>query len=142
MNIVTHIINIAADKDTPTTSSSTSSTPPASPFTNLTAIERMATLAWQQHINKCPPKGKATNKLSTVKHKGKDPKFQQQQQGSGGDKDEKKKGKHGKRSEAGQAKQDQHCQAKSNTTAVNSFTFSNFLDAPIIDPAITTFSKP
>ena len=142
MNIVTHIIDIAADKDTPTTSSSTSSTPPASPITDLTAIECMATLAWQQHINKCPPKGKATNKLSTVKHKGKDPKFQQQQQGSGGDKDEKKKGKHGKCSEAGQAKQDQCHQAKSNTAAVNSFTFSNFLDAPIIDPAITTFSKP
>ena len=29
-----------------------------------------------------------------------------------------------------------------NTAAINSFAFSNFLDAPIIDPAITTFSKP
>ena len=75
MNVVTHLINLAVDKDA-STASSTSSTPPASPISNLAAIECMATLAWQQHVNKHPPKGKATNKLSAVKCKGKDPKFQ------------------------------------------------------------------
>ena len=147
MNIVTHLINLIVDKDVSTTSSSTSSTPPTSPLPNLAAIEHMATLAWQQHVNKHPPKGKVANKLSTVKCKGKDLKFQQQQQllqqqGSGGDKNEKKKSKCGKHSEAGQAKQDQHCLAKSNTTTINSFAFSNFLDVPVIDPTITTFSEP
>ena len=47
----------------------------------------------------------------------------------GGDKDEKKKGKHGKYSKAGQAAQEQHCQGKNNTTAINFFAFSTFLDA-------------
>ena len=107
MNVITHLINLTADKDASTASSSTSSTPPASPIPDLAAIECMATLAWQQHVNKHPPKGKAANKLSMVKRKGKDLKFQQpqqQQQGSGGDKDEKKKGKCSKHSEAGQVK--------------------------------------
>ena len=147
MNVVTYLINLAVDKDASTASSSTSSTsstPSASPIPDLAAIECMTTLVWQQHVNKRPPKGKAANKLSVVKHKGKDPKFQlqEQQQGSGGDKDEKKKGKHSKCSEAGQVKQDQHHQAKFNTATINSFAFSNFLDAPIIDSAITTFSEP
>ena len=96
MNVITHLINLAADKDASTTSSFTSSTPPASPIPDLTAIKHMATFAWQQHVNKCPPKGKAANKLSMVKCKGKDPKFQQQQQQlqqqeSGGDKDKKRR---------------------------------------------------
>ena len=78
MNVVTHLINLAVDKNTSITPSS-SSTNPTSPISNLTAIEH----------NKHPPKGKAANKLSTVKQKGKDPKFQQQlllqqqQQGQG-----------------------------------------------------------
>ena len=79
MNVVTHLINIAVDKNTPPTSSSTSFTPPASSIHNLATIKHMATLAWQQHVNKHPPKGEATNKLSMVKCKGKDSKFQQQQ---------------------------------------------------------------
>ena len=44
--------------------------------------------------------------------------------------------------DAGQAKLDQCCQAKNNTPTVNYFTFSNFLEAPIINPAVTTCFEP
>jgi hypothetical protein len=112
----------------------------------VTEIERMAILAYSQHMSKHKPQQHA-NKISAVKRKGNDPKFSQQQQqqaqqqGSGGDK---KKKKRGNRSEAGQAKQDVCKAAHTHTAAATntSFAFSAFANAPVIDPAITTITTP
>ena len=58
-------------------------------------IREAAVLSWDQHHMKEAPKATQANRISTVKHKGDDPKFEQQQvlQGDGS----KKKWKHGKR---------------------------------------------
>jgi hypothetical protein len=111
----------------------------APPPVTLAELEEQTVLAWQQHVQRRMHKPQQANKVTAIKKKGPDPQFQQQQQqpqqqagGSGsGQADQKKKSRQGKRSEAGQDKQERR-QKHQYANEIPAASFASPSSAPVV----------
>ena len=143
MDVFTQILNMSTSTKMMPSSEKGKEKEKEDPLPTLTDIEQMALVAWQQHQSGKKKLRDHVHKISTIKQNPGDPQFQQQQGGNRplqqqqGGQQQKKKTNRGKRSTAGQAKQDareqRYANTHSNEAPTTSFTFTTTLpNDPII----------